>query len=144
MSDLRDSTGIVANDGMVGSDGGVGLDLSGWPLRLNIAADVAKGMAYLHGEGIFHRDLTSKNVLVRVSTDTTGGYTFRTIHSSLTTYLVRYVNFSYAYACFITSPHNLQKKERITIMTFRYSRFLTDQLHEHTHNLTAPECPIKG
>ena len=129
---------------MVGSDGGVGLDLSGWPLRLNIAADVAKGMAYLHGEGIFHRDLTSKNVLVRVSTDTTGGYTIRTIHSSLTTYLVRYVNFSYAYACFITSPHNLQKKERITIMTFRYSRFLTDQLHEHTHNLTAPECPIKG
>ena len=82
MSDLRDSTGIVANDGMVGSDGGVGLDLSGWPLRLNIAADVAKGMAYLHGEGIFHRDLTSKNVLVRVSTDTTGGYT---IHSSFTT-----------------------------------------------------------
>ena len=75
MSDLRDSTGIVANDGMVGPDGGVGLDLSGWPLRLNIAADVAKGMAYLHGEGIFHRDLTSKNVLVRVSTDTTGGYT---------------------------------------------------------------------
>jgi len=64
--------GIAANDGMVGPDGGVGLDLSGWPLRLNIAADVAKGMAYLHGEGIFHRDLTSKNVLVRVSTDTTG------------------------------------------------------------------------
>ena len=73
MFDSRDSTGIAANDGMFGPDGGVGLDLSGWPLRLNIAVDVAKGMSYLHGEGIFHRDLTSKNVLVRVSTDSTGG-----------------------------------------------------------------------
>ena len=108
MSDLRDSTGIVANDGMVGSDGGVGLDLSGWPLRLNIAADVAKGMAYLHGEGIFHRDLTSKNVLVRVSTDTTGGYT---IHSSLTSTYAMFIFHTRTYVCFITSHHNLQKNE---------------------------------
>ena len=108
LCDLRDSTGIAANDGMVGPDGGVGLDLSGWPLRLNIAADVAKGMAYLHGEGIFHRDLTSKNVLVRVSTDTTGGYT---IHSSLISTYTMFIFHTRTYACFITSPHNLQKNE---------------------------------
>ena len=105
MSDLRDSTGIVAKDGMVGPDGGVGLDLSGWPLRLNIAADVAKGMAYLHGEGIFHRDLTSKNVLVRVSTDTTGGYT---IHSSLFIFHTRMLALSLHLTIL---AHNLQKNE---------------------------------
>lgn len=34
-------------------------DLS-WPLRIRLACDVAKGLKYVHGRGIMHRDLTSK------------------------------------------------------------------------------------
>ena len=37
----------------------------GWePTRMRIAADVSRGLAYLHDKGILHRDLKSLNVLV--------------------------------------------------------------------------------
>lgn len=40
-----------------------------WTLRLSLSSDIAQGMKYLHSRGIFHRDLTSRNILLRVEGD---------------------------------------------------------------------------
>ena len=36
-----------------------------WTIRVELGLNMCQGLEYLHGQGVFHRDLTSKNVFIR-------------------------------------------------------------------------------
>ena len=42
-----------------------------WVKRLRIAIDVVEGIRYLHSQGLVHRDIKLKNVLVSAAVDVT-------------------------------------------------------------------------
>ena len=38
-----------------------------WTIRIEIGLNISQGLEYLHSRGLFHRDLTSKNVFMRTN-----------------------------------------------------------------------------